>query len=77
MTALQTCITLSQRCVAAVDREVAKPGSARKEIRDLMSRRDGLALTLTCDDLAVFRRWANGRMTDDEIALVLATDEAS
>ena len=77
MTTLQTCITLSQRCVAAVDREIAKPGSARNEIRDLMIRRDDLALTLTPDDMAVFRRWANGRMTDDEIAAALETDEAS
>jgi hypothetical protein len=77
VTDLQTCITLSQRCVAAVDREVAKPGSARKEIRDLMTRRDDLARTLTGDDMLVFRRWANGRMTDDEITALLATDEAS
>jgi hypothetical protein len=63
---LQRAITLSARCVAACD---AKDWT---EASRIMRVRDALLLTLAADDQQTFRDWAFGRMTEGEVAAVLA-----
>lgn len=71
MTTLQRVITMSARCVAAVDAE------DYHAVSRLMRERDWLYLELDTSDALTFRAWANDRLTDDEIAALLAGDHTN